>query len=304
MKNVVCFDVGGTFIKFAVINEEGKILFKNKFPTPNYDCKVTIPENMIERIVQLQKQFEIHSVGICTAGVVDSKSGIVLTASNFKGYDGARLSEYIKKRIHLQVYVENDVNAIALGELWMGAAKGHDTFVCIALGTGVGGSIVIDGKVVKGISGGAGEIGHIIVNEKGEQCGCGAVGCYERYASTSALIRNYSKKAEERGIKIYEINGESILKRVAEGEPLAKEVYDEFLEHVATGIVSITHLLDPGLIVLGGGISAQGEEFFKKLNYKFKKKAMKEYAEHTNIVQAELKNDAGIYGACYSALYH
>lgn len=304
MKNVVCFDVGGTFIKFAVINEEGKILFKNKFPTPSYDCKVTIPENMIEKIEQLQRQFEIHSVGICTAGVVDSKSGIVLTASNFKDYDGARLSEYIKKRVHLQVYVENDVNAIALGELWMGAAKGHDTFVCIALGTGVGGSIVIDGKVVKGISGGAGEIGHIIVNEKGEQCGCGAVGCYERYASTSALIRNYRKKAEKQGIKIEEINGESILKRVAEGETLAKEVYDEFLEHVATGIVSITHLLDPGLIVLGGGISAQGEDFIKKLNDKFQKKAMKEYADHTKIVQAELKNDAGIYGACYSALYH
>lgn len=302
MKNVVCFDVGGTFIKYAVINSEGEILFKSGFETPKHNCKITVPENMVIKIKELLKEFEIDSVGICTAGLVDSENGIVIMANNLPGYSGARLSEYIKDKTGLEVHVENDVNCVALGEMWMGAARGNKTFVCIALGTGVGGAIIIDGKVVKGVSGAAGEIGHIIVNEKGEQCGCGTRGCYEVYASTSAFVKSYIKRAKEQGIVVKEINGEKILEKVHDGDILAKEIYDEFIEHIVTGIVSITHLLDPGLIVIGGGISAQGEDFFNDLNYKFKQRAIKEYVEHTSIVQAQLKNDAGMYGACYSSL--
>jgi glucokinase len=304
MKNVVCFDVGGTFIKYAVINSDGDILRKGKFATPDHDCKSTIPENMIKIVEELKSDYKLHSIGICTAGLVDSKNGIVITANNFKGYSGARLSEAVKKGTSLDTFVENDVNAAALGEMWKGAAKGSDIFVCIALGTGVGGAIVIDGKVVKGVSGAAGEIGHIIVNEQGLKCGCGSIGCYERYASTSAFIRSYIDRAKEQVLRIKEneIDGEAIMNLVNNGDKLAIGVYNDFLEHVVTGIVNITHLLDPGLIVVGGGISAQGQVFFEELNYRFKKRAMKDYAEHTNIVQAQLKNDAGIYGACYIAL--
>ena len=304
MKNVACFDVGGTFIKYAVINSEGEILFKDKFPTPIFNCKETIPENMIRKIEELSGNFQLHAVGICTAGLVDSKNGIVTMANNFPGYSGARLSEAVKKGTGLNTFVENDVNAAALGEMWKGAARGNDTFVCIALGTGVGGAIIIDGKVVKGVSGAAGEIGHIIIEEKGEKCGCGNIGCYERYASTSAFIRSYINKALRQNIDITEneVDGEYIMKLVNSGDKLALEVYNQFLDHVVTGIVSVTHLLDPGLIVVGGGISATGQVFFQELNNRFRKRAMKDYAEHTSIVQAQLKNDAGIYGACYIAL--
>jgi glucokinase len=302
LKNVICFDVGGTSIKYAVINSEGDILFKSRFPTPDNNCSKTIPENMIIKINELRKKFEIHSVGICTAGLIDSENGVVISANNFPGYSGTRLAESIKEKTGLNTFVENDVNAAALGEMWKGAAKGNKTFVCIALGTGVGSAIVIDGKVVKGVSGAAGEIGHIIINENGERCSCGTVGCYERYASTGAFIREYSRKTLEQGLEVENIDGEEIMKRVQNGESLANEVFEEFLNHIVTGIVSITHLLDPGLIVVGGGISAQGEEFFKKLNEKFKKRAIKNYAEHTFIVQAQLKNDAGMYGACFVAL--
>lgn len=302
IKNIACFDIGGTFIKYAVISSEGEVLFKGKFPTPNNNCSETVPESMVVKIEEIRKQYEIHSVGVCTAGLVDSENGIVTYASNLPGYSGARISEYIKNKTGLNAYVENDVNAAALGEMWKGAANGTDTFVNVALGTGVGGAIVIDGKVVKGVSGAAGEIGHIIVNEEGMNCGCGCVGCYELYSSTSAFIRAYTNKAKERGIEVKDINGEEIMKRVHSGEELAKEVYDEFLNHVATGLISVTHLLDPGLIVIGGGISAQGEEFFNELNVRFKKRAIKNYSDHTKIVQAQLQNDAGIFGACYAAL--
>lgn len=303
MKNIACFDVGGTFIKYAVINSAGEILFKDKFVSPKENCKDTIPQIIIEKTKELQNNFKIDAMGISTAGQVDSAKGeIVFASGNLPGYTGAKLSEVIGKELNINVYVENDVNAAALGELWKGAAEGKDNFVCITLGTGVGGAIVIDRKLYKGIGGGAGELGHMITIEDGDKCNCGCVGCYERYASTSAFVRAYIREANLNEEDAKEVSGETIMQKVHAGEELACKVYDKFLNHVVTGLVSITHILDPGVIVVGGGISAQGEEFFKELNLRFKNIAMKSYAEHTDIVQAKLQNDAGIYGACYIAL--
>ncbi len=304
MKNVACFDIGGTFIKYAVINSEGEILCKDKIPTPNYNCRESIPESLIVIIEVLKKHYKLDGVGICTAGLVDSKNGVITAAYNFHEYSGARLSEVVKQGTGLDVFVENDVNAAAIGEMWMGAAKGRDAFACIVLGTGIGGAIVVDGMVVKGVSGAAGEIGHMIISEEGEECSCGTKGCYERYASTSAFIRGYINKAKEQGIKINEaeVNGEAIMKLVNDGDKLAVEVYNKFIDNIVTGIISLTHLLDPGLIVIGGGISAQGKVFFEELNNRFGKRVIKQYANHTKIVQAKLENDAGMLGACYIAL--
>ncbi len=303
MKNIACFDVGGTFIKYALINSEGEIILKDKYPSPRENCKVNIPKTMVEKVKEMQESYEIHGVGISTAGQVDSEKGeIVFATENLPGYTGAKLAEYINKELGLKAFVENDVNAAALGEMWKGAAQGKKSFVCITLGTGIGGAIVADGKLFKGISGSAGEVGHMIVNERGEKCNCGMEGCYERYASTSALIRQYEAACKEEGIEYSDINGEKIMELVHKGDVLANKVYEEFLYHVVTGLVSITHILDPGTIVIGGGISAQGESFFQAINKRFKERAMKSYSDHTEIIQAVLKNDAGIYGAAYFAL--
>lgn len=302
MKKIVCFDIGGTFIKYALITAEGEILKKGKYETPIDNCSKTIPESMAKITEDFKTLHDIYSIGVSTAGLVDSEKGIVVSSTNIKDYTGTNISEAMKKLTGLNTFVENDVNAAALGEMWIGAAKGFDNFVCVTLGTGIGGAIVIDGKVVKGVSGAAGELGHMVLKENGETCNCGTQGCYERYASTSAFIRMYINKAMEKGIEIPDISGEEIMKRVKAQEELAISVYNEFLDHVVIGLVSITHILDPGLIVIGGGISAQGEEFFKELNKRFKKKVMKAYSEHTKIIMAKLSNDAGIYGACYAAL--
>ncbi|MCM0647568.1 ROK family protein [Clostridium swellfunianum] len=303
MKNIACFDVGGTFIKLAIINSNGEILYKNKFSTPLINCRKTIPEAIISQTKELLKEYEIDSLGISTAGVVDSDKGEIISASgNLPGYTGAKLSEVISKELNINVYVENDVNSAALGEMWKGAAIGSDTFLCLTLGTGVGGAIVINNKIYKGIGSGAGELGHMILVENGEDCNCGSFGCYERYASTSAFIRMYLRGADSQGLKVENITGEEIMDKVFAKEELACKVYDEFLNHVVNGLVSLTHILDPGLIVIGGGISAQGDAFFKEINNRFQTKVMKAYASHTKIVQAKLNNDAGIYGACYIAL--
>lgn len=303
MKNAACFDVGGTFIKYAVINDAGDIIFKGKFATPDSNCKETIPDAISQRVMELKERFEIYRVGISTAGQVDSEKGeIVFATDNLPGYTGAKLSWDIERKTGIKTFIENDVNAAALGEMWKGAAKNRDTFVCITLGTGIGGAIVIGGKLYKGVSGSAGEVGHMIINENGEKCTCGGIGCYERYASTSALVRKYIYESMKEGTKEDNIDGEKIMDRVHNGEKLAMRVYDEFLEHVVAGIVNVTHLLDPGLIVIGGGISAQGKPFFDEINSRFRRRAMKSYSSHTEIVPAALENDAGILGACYIAL--
>lgn len=296
MKKVVSFDIGGTFIKYGVVNEEGEILIKDKVPSPDRNCAVSIPKRLIDVINDLSKEYEISGVAISTAGQVDSEKGEIIFASdNLPGYSGSKIVKVITDAAKLKCIVENDVNAAAAGEMWKGAAMGKDTFFCMTLGTGIGGAIIINGKLHKGAGGFAGEIGHTIINEHGEKCNCGGQGCYERYASTSALIRNYKKESEIRD----EVSGIEIINKVHEKDSIAIKIYNEFLDHIVTGLVNITHLLDPGLIVIGGGISEQGKPFFAELNKRFKDTVLKSYASYTKIVQAKLGNDAGLLGAAY-----
>jgi glucokinase len=296
LKKVISFDIGGTFIKYGVVNSEGEILMKTKFPSPDKDCGTAIPEHLINVINNLSKEYEISGVAISTAGQVDSKKGEVVFASdNLPDYSGAKIVKIISESTKLKCILENDVNAAAIGEMWKGAAIGKDTFFCMTLGTGIGGAIIINGKLYNGAGGFAGEIGHTIINEQGEKCNCGGHGCYERYASTSSLLRNYIKESGIKG----EVSGIEIIKKVNENDPIAIKIYNEFLDHIVTGLVNITHLLDPGLIVIGGGISEQGEPFFNELNKKFKDTVLKSYASYTKIVKAKLGNDAGLLGAAY-----
>lgn len=300
MRNIACFDIGGTYIKYGVVSCIGDIIFKSKFKTPDKDCKNNVPAEIINKIKELRGQYDIGSVGISTAGQVNTEKGEVVFASeNLPGYSGAKLSETINRKTGLECYVENDVNAAALGEMWKGAGQNLDTFVCIALGTGIGGAIVINRKLYKGLGEGAGEFGHMIINEAGEGCGCGAAGCYERYGSTSALVRNYAKSVK---VDPKTVSGEDIMEAVKRGETAAAAVYNDFLNSIVTGLVNVTHILDPGTIVIGGGISAQGKPFFDEINRRFSERVMQSYGRYTKIIPAQLENDAGLLGACYTAI--
>lgn len=298
MKNFSCFDIGGTFIKYGVVREDGVILTNGKFKTPNSNCYINIPKILIEYINKIRKNYSIESIGISTAGQVDSIKGeIIYATDNLPNYTGTKLSEIIGNKTGLKCSVENDVNAAGLGEMWKGAGVNKKNFVCITLGTGIGGALIIGGRLYRGTSGIAGEIGHIIINEGGEKCTCGGRGCFERYASTSALVRNYKKESETDE----NIDGEKILQKVKDGNEIAIKVYDEFLNHIVTGLLSITYILNPELIIVGGGISNQGKPFFDEINRRFKQRGMESFTLHTKIVQAKLANDAGLIGACYLA---
>lgn len=296
MKKVISFDIGGTFIKYGVVNADGEILVKDKFPSPDKNCSITIPEHLTRIIKNLSKHHEISGVSISTTGQIDSMKGeVIFSSDNLPDYSGCKIVKTIENSTGLKCILENDVNCAAIGEMWKGAAAGRNTLFCMTIGTGIGGAIIIDGKLYKGTGGFAGEIGHTIINEHGEKCNCGKQGCYERYASTSSFIRNYIKSS---GVKD-QIDGIEIMRKVNENDSTAIRTYDEFLDHIVTGLVNVTHLLDPGLIVIGGGISEQGEPFFNELNKKFKEAVLESYASYTKIVKAELGNDAGLLGAAY-----
>jgi glucokinase len=298
MRNAACFDIGGTFIKYGVINESGDILFKNKFKTPKPDCRLKIPNETAKIVKEMQRDFEIDCIGISTAGQVDSKNGKIIFASdNLPDYTGTELSKDLKNFTGLDCYIENDVNAAALGELWKGSHRETDTFLFLTLGTGIGGAIIINGKLFKGAGGSAGEAGHIIINENGTECTCGSRGCYEKYASVSAFIKNYCRIA---GLRENSVGGEFIMNRVREKEPAALRAYDEFIDHIVSGLVSLATFLDPGLIIIGGGITASSSNFIDDINTRFRKNVMPSYAAYTKIEASSLRNDAGLLGACFA----
>ena len=296
--NIICFDVGGTFIKTSVINEKGDMLYKDKFPTPKVNCRNLIPENIVNKIKEVSTYFKVDAAGISTAGLVDSHKGKIIYASNnLPDYTGAEFATVLRDRLNINCFVENDVNAAALGELWMGGAEGLESFVFISLGTGIGGAIVSGGSVIKGVKGGAGEFGHMVIKENGIPCNCGGQGCFERYASTSALLRSYTNESNTDGI-----TGEELIRLVRNGDKVACRVYNRYLEDLALGIANVVHILDPGNVIIGGGISAQGSSFLEDIDYAFRKKVMSYYGGHTKLYLAKLANDAGMYGVAYTAL--
>ena len=296
--NIICFDIGGTFIKSSVINEKGDMLYKDKFPTPKANCRVLIPQKIIDKIKEVSNYFKVDAAGISTAGLVDSQKGRIIYASdNLPDYTGAEFPSVLREELNIDCCVENDVNAAALGEMWQGGAEGLESFLFISLGTGIGGAIINEGTLMRGVKGGAGEIGHMVIKENGIPCNCGGQGCFERYASTSGLLRAYK---DEAGVQ--EINGEQFIKLVREGDPKANKVYSRYLDDLATGISNAVHILDPGDVIIGGGISAQGNSFLNDIDKAFRKKVMKSYGEYTKLHLAKLANDAGMYGVAYTAL--
>ena len=292
-------DVGGTFIKCAVVDEKLNILSSGKTPTPE---GALLPETvvMIMREVCEKAGFDfcdISSVGIGTTGVCDASRGVVISCANIKGYENIAICDYIEKHTNIKAYLDNDANCAALGEY---AALGEKcgNFLFITLGTGIGGGIILNGKLLRGINGAAGEIGHMTYVPNGEKCGCGKRGCWEKYASVSALV-GQTKEAGFCG----EVDGKTAFDEAENGNQKAIYVIENWLGNVADGICSLVNILQPETVVIGGGVSREGEKILSPI---------REYVEKNSITRgsglpvpmlraSKLFNDAGVIGA--SLLY-
>ena len=306
MKKAVGIDLGGTFIKAGLVDEEGNIIRKEQFPTKAEEGKKEVVLSQIEKAIEFSSgEDEIEGIGIGTPGVVDNE-GVVYGAPNLPEWDNLPLKEIFEKKYNKKVVVENDVNTIAWGEYLFGAGKGSNTMICITLGTGLGGGIVKDGKLLRGGKYSAIEIGHIPIDYKGPKCKCGNYGCIERFVGRDYIVERAVKAIKEgRKTKIYElVNGnldeitpKIISQAYQEGDKLAEEIWIDVGICLGALFSGLVNLLNPDLIVIGGGISQAGKILFDTVEKTIKERSMKILAENVKVVPAGLGVDAGIISA-------
>ena len=305
-------DLGGTNIAVGVTDENFNIIGRAKVKTRAPRPAEEIADDMATAIFQAVKNAglqisDIASMGIGTPGSVDPKTGMVTYANNL-GFYNLPLCQMMKERTGVDFYIENDANAATYGEYIAGAGKGTNNFVAITLGTGIGGGIVIDKKLYSGSNCAGGELGHTVINFDGEMCSCGRKGCFEAYASATALIRQTKAKMLENkdslmwtlAGSIDKVNGLTAFDAWRKNDPAATEVVNQYLKYIAIGVINMVNTFQPEKFCIGGGISGEKENLTGPIAELLK---VEDYARNMDkrveVCVAKLGNDAGIIGAAF-----
>ncbi|MBP0460854.1 ROK family glucokinase [Streptomyces montanisoli] len=299
-------DIGGTKIAAGVVDEEGTIRDVHKVPTP--DTAEAIVDAICSAVSGAGKGHQIEAVGIGAAGYVDDKRATVLFAPNIN-WRHEPLKDKVEQRVGLPVVVENDANAAAWGEYKFGAGKGHDDVICITLGTGLGGGVIIGNKLRRGRFGVAAEVGHIRVVPDGLLCGCGSQGCWEQYASGSALVRYARQRAgaqpENAEVLLAlgdgtpeGIEGRHVSDAARQGDPVAVDSFRELARWAGSGLADLASLFDPSAFIIGGGVSDEGDLVLEPIRKSFRRWLVGgEWRPHAQVLAAQLGGEAGLVGA-------
>jgi glucokinase len=304
-------DLGGTNIKIGIVDENNKIVTRRSTPTLVNRNYQEIIKSMAEAVFALLEFADISvkkciSLGIGSPGVIDSKTGTVVYSNNF-GWEKVPIIEELKKYIDLPMLISNDANCAALGEVAAGAAMGCDNVVLLTLGTGIGSGIILNGKLFEGSNVGGSEFGHSVLVVDGEKCTCGRNGCFEAYASATALIRETKKAAQENKTSLINLFSENDLSKICGvtpfkameyGDPVAKEVIVNYVKYLSDGIINLINLFRPDKVLISGGICNQGDNLLKPVNEYVSKYCFG--GSHTfipTVMKASLGNMAGIIGA-------
>lgn len=289
-------DLGATRIKMAFVDEKGRVFHRREIDT-SFNAKraklIDIIISNVKEIIRHSKirKTDILGVGIGVPGPVDSKRGIVRYFPNIKGWEGVPLKSILQRKLGLRVNLDNDVNAMTLGEHRFGAGRGTLNLVCLTLGTGVGGGIIINGEIYRGSTMCAGEIGHMPINEKGPRCNCRGIACLERYIGNRYILDS-AKKAFGKKIAL-----EYLSRLARKGNVKALGIWEDVAKKLAVALTGVVNLLNPDKIIIGGGVSKAGELILRPLRKEIKRRAMKDQAQHVKIVRAKLGDNAGIIGA-------
>lgn len=301
-------DLGGTNIAIGIVDENNKVIHRISKPT----CLPDSPENIVGRIFFAAKECmakaglvveDISTIGIGSPGAIDSEKGIILFSNNFQ-YKNVPLGQMLSEKFGKTVYCENDANAAAFGEYLVGDRSKGDTLVAITIGTGIGGGVIIGGKLYSGNRFSGGELGHMVINFNGLPCNCGRRGCYEVYASATALIRQ-TKEAMQNDHQskmwqlcegnIQNVTGKTAFDGSRLNDKTAKAVIEQYADYVAIGLVDIINSFGPAVICISGGISQENEYLLEPLRRHIEMN--KPINCHTEVRVAVLNNDAGIVGA-------
>ena len=308
--NRIGIDVGGTNVKIALVDDKGKIIYSNSIPTRaelGYEFTVSNIKQAIHDLLKETKHIEkdIEGIGFGFPGQVDYKEGIVRNAPNIPGWVEVPIAKIFESEFHIPTRVDNDVRCAALGELNYGAGKGCENLICITVGTGIGSGLIVNGKLVRGASNAAGEIGHIKLQiHDGPICGCGDTGCLEAFASGPAIVamaEDYIKGGKS--TKYREMaNGNPITSYIVceaakAGDPVAKRIFEIVGEYIGIGLSGVVNLLNPEKIIIGGGVADAGDLLFDPIVKALKQRAMKIAGSTVEVVHAQLGNTAGVIGA-------
>lgn len=308
---VFAADLGGTMVKGAIVNDQGKLLAEGDCKTEQELGATAVIANILALKEKLSQQAggpALKAVGLGVAGYLESASGLIISSPNLPKLNGINLKEEFSKKSKETLLMDNDANCAALAESWLGSGKDIDNFIFITLGTGVGGGIIIGGHLFHGDGGRAGEIGHIIVQPGGYQCGCGSKGCLETISSKNGLKNLISEKKDSSWFKekIADCNAddypELIGQLVAAADKIATEILAQFTEALAIACAGILNTLDIRTFIFGGGISAMFKLFAKDLHRQIIKRVHGFPANKLNLQRASMGNKAGLLGAAKLAL--
>lgn len=294
-------DVGGTNTKLGIVDDKGQIVWGTQDRTPFGDLELLI-NKICSMIKQGCEHYDILAVGIGCTGFADKDSGIITDAVNL-GLKEIRFKEILEKRLNLPVRIDNDVQVAMMAEKAYGACRNVQHAIYITLGTGIGGGYILDSRPYRGNKNLGGEIGHMVIHKEGRQCACGMRGCFEQYASVSALVRAvreaYSVNYPDREVNL---DGKLVFEAIRNGEPVVLNVYNAWIEDLCIGLFSLMSIFAPEVIVIGGGISNEGSFLEKAINEHLHK--LPPYVDYYSDIQVkvgQLGNAAGIIGA---ALLH
>lgn len=305
-------DLGGTNIVAGVVNDDYQIVASAK-------CKTRIPRPAEEVLMDMARMAreavekagltmdDIAHVGVGSPGTCNVDTGILEYANNLQ-FEKLPIRDMLQGMLGKTVYIENDANAAALGEALAGAAKGAQSCVCITLGTGVGGGIIIDGHIYGGFNFAGAELGHTVIVVDGEMCTCGRQGCWEAYASATGLINqtrramiNHPESAMWKlADDVEKVDGRTAFDGMRAGDPVAADVVNTYIKYVATGLVNVINIFQPEVLCIGGGICKEGDTLLVPLQKQIERERYSKYSSHqTRLCVATLGNDAGIIGAAF-----
>ena len=299
---ILSIDIGGTAVKLGLVDRQGVVHARAEasvcfdgYATPILTTVIREAQAFLAR-----EQAQVEGVGVSATGQVDDRLGVVIgTNGKIPNYEGAQLKRDLEAALSVPVFALNDANAAALGECFAGRAKGMDNVLMITLGTGVGGGIVLGGKIFGGTRGIAGELGHFTLYQDGIPCPCGKRGCFESYAATTALVRRAGEATGEAAL-----DGRTIFARAAAGDPIMRDALNGWIDDIAAGISGLVHIFNPQMVLIGGGVSAQEELLIAPLRQRVLSQVMPRFAEELRVEAATLSNDAGLIGAAKFYMDH
>jgi len=313
VKNIYAgIDIGGTNIKFGLVDEDGLVVHRQQRPTmADKGPKVLmhLVTNIAEELLlhAAEEDHQVKWLGVGSPGAVDAETGKVIgPCPNIDGWQGTEIGSVLGERLNMPVHVDNDANVVALAESRFGAAVGSRSIVCVTVGTGIGGGIVIDGSLWRGSSHSAAELGHMSICYDGVRCSCGRAGCIEAYCSCDAIIKRARSKLKKTPTPVFDslLDGDldkltikKLFKAIKKHDSVARETLDETAKYLGTGLAGVVNLLNPQTVVIGGGMADGGGGFVDAVAREIKERAFASAVQDLRVVKASLGNDAGFIGA-------